>query len=59
MRTSIHPGHAFGYKELIQSLLGIEPAPSAVLDAAMWEGGFIMDSHAIDVNGTAFHQYYI
>ena len=53
----IHPGNALGYQKFFQALSGIEPAPSAVLDTAVWQGGFVVDGHTVDMDSATSYQY--
>ncbi len=48
----ILPSDSLGHKKFIQTHIGVESAPAAVLDTTMREDRLIMNCHAVNVYGT-------
>ena len=51
-KCSVRPRHALGPKFRLDARTAVEPAPSALLGAAVREIGFVVDGRVVDVYGT-------
>lgn len=54
--TLIHPSNSFRAQELIKAAAVTEAAETAAFDAAVGEGGFVVNRHAVDVHCAVFRE---
>ena len=49
-KVSVRPSHSLGLQKLLQPIAGIEPSVPALLHAPMWQIGFVVHGHVVDMN---------